>query len=255
LHFHLPKPLHGWREFVGEVGIIVIGVLIALGAEQLIETLHWQQAARQASHAIQLELAAQQVDAAERLAVQPCLTGQLNALAARLSAFRGGLWKGMPMIVHQEGDKDAQQRTIVVAYRAPERLWVSDAWQTARSNGSLNHLPDSAVSEFAREYNRGNRLLALQMQENEAASRLAALAVDGPIGPSDRVALLGELVAVDRANAGMAYQAKYLAAEVEPLLRDVPRAKIDHDVAEMVKEQRAFRGSCVRKVDPGSGPG
>jgi hypothetical protein len=40
MHIHLPKPLHGWREFVGEVGIIVIGVLIALGAEQTIEALH-----------------------------------------------------------------------------------------------------------------------------------------------------------------------------------------------------------------------
>jgi len=245
MHVHLPKPLHGWREFAGEVGIIVLGVLIALGAEQLIEAAHWRQSARQASHAIQLELAAQQIEAMERLAVQPCLTGQLNVLAARLSAFRGGIWKGMPMIVRQEGDKDAQQRTIAVAYRAPERLWVSDAWQTARSNGSLNHLSDSVVSEFAQEYSRGNRLLALQMQENEAASKLAALAVDGPIGPSDRVALLGDLVAVDRANAGMAYQARYLAAEVEPLLREVPRAKIEQDIAEMVKEQRQFRGACV----------
>lgn len=25
MHFHLPKPLHGWREFAGEVGIIVVG--------------------------------------------------------------------------------------------------------------------------------------------------------------------------------------------------------------------------------------
>ena len=37
MHFHLPKPLHGWRAFTGEVGIIVIGVLIALGAEQIVE--------------------------------------------------------------------------------------------------------------------------------------------------------------------------------------------------------------------------
>ena len=28
------KPLHGWRTFWGEVGIIVLGVLIALGAQQ-----------------------------------------------------------------------------------------------------------------------------------------------------------------------------------------------------------------------------
>ena len=33
MHIHLPKPLHGWRAFLGEVGIIVLGVLIALAAE------------------------------------------------------------------------------------------------------------------------------------------------------------------------------------------------------------------------------
>ena len=40
MHFHLPKPLHGWRAFAGEVGIIVIGVLIALSAEQFAEYMH-----------------------------------------------------------------------------------------------------------------------------------------------------------------------------------------------------------------------
>ena len=33
----VPKPIHGWREFAGEVGIIVLGVLIALGAQQVAE--------------------------------------------------------------------------------------------------------------------------------------------------------------------------------------------------------------------------
>jgi hypothetical protein len=42
MHFHLPKPMHGWREFAGEVGIIVVGVLIALGAEQVMQNLHWR---------------------------------------------------------------------------------------------------------------------------------------------------------------------------------------------------------------------
>lgn len=40
MHVRLPKPLHGWRAFVGEVGIIVLGVLIALGAGQLVESWH-----------------------------------------------------------------------------------------------------------------------------------------------------------------------------------------------------------------------
>jgi hypothetical protein len=43
MHFHLPKPLHGWRAFAGEVGIIVVGVLIALAAEQLVEAWRWHQ--------------------------------------------------------------------------------------------------------------------------------------------------------------------------------------------------------------------
>ena len=34
MHIHLPKPLHGWRAFVGEVSIIVLGVLIALSESE-----------------------------------------------------------------------------------------------------------------------------------------------------------------------------------------------------------------------------
>jgi len=42
MHFHLPKPVHGWREFASEVGIIVVGVLLALLAEQFVEWIHWR---------------------------------------------------------------------------------------------------------------------------------------------------------------------------------------------------------------------
>ena len=52
MHFHLPKPLHGWREFVGEVGIIVLGVLIALGAEQVIDNLHSRNEVKQTRQAL-----------------------------------------------------------------------------------------------------------------------------------------------------------------------------------------------------------
>jgi hypothetical protein len=42
MHFPLPKPLHGWRQFAGEVGVIVLGVLIALAAGQVVEWAHWR---------------------------------------------------------------------------------------------------------------------------------------------------------------------------------------------------------------------
>ena len=40
MHIHLPKPLQGWREFAGEVGVIVLGVLIALSADQIVQDLN-----------------------------------------------------------------------------------------------------------------------------------------------------------------------------------------------------------------------
>jgi hypothetical protein len=57
MHFHLPKPLHGWRAFVGEVGIIVVGVLIALAAEQVVENMHWRDEVAEFRSAANSELA------------------------------------------------------------------------------------------------------------------------------------------------------------------------------------------------------
>ncbi len=46
MDFHLPKPRDGWRVFVGEVGVIVIGVMIALVAQQFAENWQWRQTLR-----------------------------------------------------------------------------------------------------------------------------------------------------------------------------------------------------------------
>ncbi|MBV9062475.1 MAG: hypothetical protein JOY77_06055, partial [Alphaproteobacteria bacterium] len=40
MDIHKPKPIRNWREFLKEVGIIVLGVSIALGAEQAVEAIH-----------------------------------------------------------------------------------------------------------------------------------------------------------------------------------------------------------------------
>ena len=52
MRFLLPKPIHGWRAFSGEVGIIVIGVLIALGAQQVAERVRDRQLADQTRAAV-----------------------------------------------------------------------------------------------------------------------------------------------------------------------------------------------------------
>ena len=40
MHIHKPKATHGLREFLSEISVIVVGVLIALALEQGVEWLH-----------------------------------------------------------------------------------------------------------------------------------------------------------------------------------------------------------------------
>jgi hypothetical protein len=102
MHVHLPKPLHGWRAFVGEVGIIVLGVLIALGAEQLVQNRHEQAEARDADRAIRGELEQNLAKLHSRWENRSCVARRLDELQALIdSADAGGAirtpnWVGRP---------------------------------------------------------------------------------------------------------------------------------------------------------------
>lgn len=80
MHFHLPKPLHGWRAFAGEVGIIVLGVLIALGAEQVVEAIHWRDGVSQMREAMRSELAIDRKRVEVNLAQDACIDARLDAI-------------------------------------------------------------------------------------------------------------------------------------------------------------------------------
>jgi hypothetical protein len=57
MDIHKPKPWHGVREFLKEFAIIVLGVFVALGAEQTAEGLHRQAEVREARDALHAEIA------------------------------------------------------------------------------------------------------------------------------------------------------------------------------------------------------
>jgi hypothetical protein len=88
LDIHKPKAVHGWREFANEIGVIVVGVLIALTAEQIGETLHWRHKIHQIEDALRLELAEDNAPQAfTRLATAGCNDRQLAGIA---TAAQGG---------------------------------------------------------------------------------------------------------------------------------------------------------------------
>jgi len=239
MHFHLPKPLHGWREFVGEVGIILLGVLLALGAESLIEDLRWHHQVSIAQDGINDELGVVALKSYERVLLQPCISARLSELGALLRASKGQ-WKGSPMVVN-----GSSRRALLAAYRTPNRPLVVDAWQNSETSGTLNHMPSKQVLEMARIYSQDREFYELQQEEARSAARLMPLAYDADLTPDMRVNMLAAIGDIDRINALMALMATQMIDHVRSLHLGFDRAQIELEKRKLVDQSLNAYGRCV----------
>lgn len=240
-------PPQGWAALRWEVGVVFVGVVLALLAQQVADTLYWREQAAQAKRSIESELLEHEVDAFERLAVQPCLTRQLRALHDRLASNRGE-WRGLPMATRQAIVRSATQQVVPTAYRSPSRLWSKEAWERAQATGALNHLPDRLVQIYAEIYTRSQRNKLQQDSESAAAARLSALAVDGRIDAPSRILLLAAIAQIDQDNSSIVAATTQILERLGVALRDVPDDRRKLALNERLKLQRTFRGSCVVNV-------
>ena len=136
MHFHLPKPLHGWREFAGEVGIIVVGVLIALAAEQLVESLHWRAEVRGAKAALSDDMAQTNRVFAYRVAAHDCVAGRLDRVGEIIEA--SAQHKGPPSV----GD----------VFPDIGNALANSAWETSRAGQVLQHFDRKSLDLYGVYY-------------------------------------------------------------------------------------------------------
>ena len=125
MHFHLPKPLHGWREFAGEVGIIVVGVLIALAAEQVVEAIHWRDTIAHERKALNADVIQMWTAESARVVIQGCVDNRLSELALVFARHK----RGEPL-------------GIIGPIGRPS-VWTGSqsALRMATADGSLSHMP------------------------------------------------------------------------------------------------------------------
>jgi hypothetical protein len=147
MHVRIPKPLHGWRAFAGEVGIIVLGVLIALGFGQLAQSFHDRASANEARDAVRAEVRENLWWLERREAHEPCVQHILSDLGDVLTRARNG--QPTPLVVavdlpsHSKitslrWDANAQagraslfsgdeQRLLANVYYSTEEFWSSQS--------------------------------------------------------------------------------------------------------------------------------
>lgn len=191
MHFHLPKPLHGWREFAGEVGIIVLGVLIALGAEQAVEWLNWRNEIADARQAIDREVAYNVGAIVEREGEAPCIDRRLREIRGLLAT-------------KDVGPKSKPRPPLGQPQLFRPR---TNVWQAALAGQVAGHMPLATRVGYAELYDGFQWYAQKAADETDAWSVLGELDDPGGLGPEDiaavRQARSKAQVAADKMNANL----------------------------------------------------
>jgi hypothetical protein len=232
---NLPKPLHGWRAFVGEVGIIVLGVLIALAFGQLVDAWQWRGKVSRAEAAMRLELAEDDgPQAYGRVLIGQCLDMQLAKIRDRA------------------GNAPADQiRQSVASYTPPFRTWDSEAWKVVVASDTGSHMGSDRLIAWSSPY----RILPSLTDGNEREAQLVIelrndVPPTGDLSPSDLRSL--------RLTAGLLRLANHRFMTGSQLLLGRMRA-VDAPVPQPIQHQliahaRAMYGSCVTIPDLSARP-
>lgn len=229
MEVHRPQhPVSGFRDFLEEVGIIVLGVLIALAAEQTVETLHWRHKMDAAEDAMRLELREDDgVQAYARVAAAPCYD---DALARMDSAAVGGAAPGAI-------DALAQR------YDPPIRSWDEEAWKAVVASDVGTHMSADRLVAWSAPYRLMPVTTDLNRSETEYATSLHR-SLPTPATPVEVMTFRRQVAQLRRINAELATISLVVLGRMHALGIDVPPAQARALLAEAARRY----GGCV--VEP-----
>ncbi|MBV9549477.1 MAG: hypothetical protein JO256_07370 [Alphaproteobacteria bacterium] len=202
MDIHKPKPIHNWRELLTEIGVIVVGVAIALSAEQGVEWLHNRAKAAEARAGIREEIAENLAYMQRRDATEACIARRLDEVQGLIVAAAAGklpqdaLWIGIPVgaVINAGKYKAAVQSGAVSLFDDKEQAIYSniytafdvyitsymnefDDWANLRTLEA--HPPASPVLDWQLRSALG---LARQHRWAVQATRLVALRTAAEVG-------------------------------------------------------------------------
>jgi hypothetical protein len=175
------RPTNGWRVFFGEVGVIVLGVLIALFIGVIADAIRWRVRAGELREAIKGELAINAGVQEERALVQPCLARRLDQIDTLLRAAR----------------RSGSLPAIGEIGRPPTRPVTLDSWDLASGSEALLYFDSAEVKQLSAHYDALGMAREQIVAEQENWSTLRAVEqAEGPISDnllSDLTTVVGRL--------------------------------------------------------------
>ena len=171
MEIHKVKPIHTWRDFLKEVGTIVLGICIALTGEQILEWNHWRNQVKEARAVIASEMTYNLVGAIARMRSAGCVDQRLDTLSRVLDdAARTG---GLPPVGAIGGP--------------PRHQWQSGAWDSVVASQAASHFPPEQLAALSSLYKSIQRAEVYGTREMEAWGDLNIM-----VGPGRRLDPIAE---------------------------------------------------------------
>ena len=186
MEIHKVKPIHSWRDFAKELGTIVLGIIIAISLEHLVESWSWDNEVTAARQAIHAEITANNENVfAFRISIASCVDKELADADRVLTTLEGG-------------PGPAKLLTL----RKPPFALVRDAeWQSERASQVLTHFPRPELALMSRYYAQLPDFRDWGAQEVDAWRKLTVLAtLPKGVTPSDLIGLRADLHAAQDAE-------------------------------------------------------
>ena len=184
------------RQRLVELAVVVFGVMIALGLENLVEEVRLRGDARELEKAFQQDIFSAVQYGWERQAVDKCLTDKLASLTERVVSGDGA-WEAAPAV------SNGSLSTILPApYRTPVRLWTTAGFDRALGTEAFKRIPRDRADAYAVLFASITSRREGNAAEYQASARLAPLAF--PMSGVDaevRVEMLQALSQLDRDRA------------------------------------------------------
>ncbi len=188
MDIHKPKPWHGWREFLKEIGTIVIGVLIALAGEQIVETLNWRHKTAEAEAALRRELRVGLSYAAEQQALGACANRYIDILQRAVATNR----------------PDVIATLYSLGPPTHPHPWRIDTWTAALNAQASDHM----AQERVQAYSLAARFVNSEESQQWELGDLYSQAMAGRFGHLTEPAVASdELKSADRLRANEARRA------------------------------------------------
>lgn len=166
MDIHKPKPIHNLRELASEIGVIVIGILIALGLEQVIETLHTRHQTEIAQQAVDREVRFNLAKANREIDMRDCMERQMAALSGAIG----------------KGDQAQVRRLLSAAGLVGPFPWTHAAWQAAVDSEAADHFDPARRHDYWLIYGTVNASDRAQDQYWDAYAQLRGIALSGLSG-------------------------------------------------------------------------